>query len=84
VPTLSFDISQFKNNGKQGNWIKLSGNFIAKGNENVLVIGNFSNPKMELYFRKRILNYKTDKQFKKENFGGANYYLDSFSLVHDK
>jgi hypothetical protein len=80
-PTLSFDISGFKKNGQEGKWIKLSGTFIAGGNENILVIGNFTDDKKYKYYFKRDLSYKTTKQFRIENFGGADYYLDNFSLT---
>lgn len=79
-PTLSFDISNFKKNGREGKWSQLSGTFVANGNEDIMVIGNFTNDKKYKYYFKRELSYKTTRQFRIENFGGAEYYLDNFSL----
>lgn len=83
-PTLSFDISDFKNDGQQGKWIKLSGSFIATGKENVMVIGNFTDDKKYKYYFKRDLGYKTTKKFRVDNFGGAEYFVDDFLLTENE
>ena len=80
-PTLTFDISTYKKDGNEGIWTKLNADFIATGIENVMVIGNFSDPQREKYYGKKVLSYKTTKKFRSEHFGGAEYYLDNFSLV---
>lgn len=80
-PTMSFNISAYEKDGFEGKWTKLSGDFIATGNENIMVLGNFSNPKTNRYYGKRHLSYRTTKKFRTDHFGGAEYYLDNFLLT---
>lgn len=80
-PTLSFDISYFNKDGFEGSWTKLTSDFIAQGNENIMVIGNFSNPKTKKIYGKKKISYKTTKKFRRNYFGEAGYFLDNFSLI---
>lgn len=82
TPSTSFDISSFKQTGHEGKWKKLSYSFVAKGNENTLIIGRFfSNKKVRKIVSTWVFNTKHSKQFLLENFCSADYYLDNFYLV---
>ena len=80
TPTLIFDISRFKRTGQQGNWSLISGEFIANGDENFIAIGRFTK-KGDKNISTRIFHYKPSRKQIKEQFCGADYYLDNFSLI---
>jgi hypothetical protein len=80
TPTLIFDISRFKKTGQQGNWLLISGEFVADGSENIISIGRFPK-KGNKNISTRIFHYKPSKQQLIEKFCSADYYLDNFSLL---
>lgn len=82
-PTLSFDISTFKKTGQEGAWIKFSNTFIASGGEDLMVVGGFFKEGKRRNNFTRTFNYRPTKRVL-QNFCGADYYLDSFSLVEKK
>jgi hypothetical protein len=82
VPTLSFDIATFKITGQEGKWLKLSSNFTAKGDEDMMVIGSFFRKgKTARNASTRIFNYKPNKKERKTLQCSADYYVDDFSLI---
>lgn len=80
-PTLSFNISELKKQNSEGNWLRMEASFVANGDENILVVGNFSNDKNEKYWSKRKIGFKRTYEFNHSLKYAADYYLDNFALV---
>jgi hypothetical protein len=82
APTLIFDIATFKITGQEGKWLKLSGSFTAKGDEDMMVIGSFFRKgKTARNASTRIFHYRPNKKLRKTLQCSADYYVDDFSLI---
>jgi outer membrane protein OmpA-like peptidoglycan-associated protein len=61
------------------NWTEICGNFVAKGGEKYITIGNFTSDK-DLKDRERIVRMKPDKNIKVAQVPNAYFYVDNVSV----